>query len=87
MGSLNGLIGCTIVLFSQHAGGTLLLTGGVIASSTIVYAEFTTFLLGPLTFYLAPNLFFGLLFILGGLLAFPNTRHLIKILNNDGWIP
>jgi hypothetical protein len=87
VGSLIGLVGCTIVLLNQNAGGTFLLAGGVVASSTIVYAEFATFLFGPLTFYLAPNLFFGLLLILSGLLAFPKTRHLIKTLHNEGWIP
>jgi hypothetical protein len=86
-GSLVGLLGCIVFLLNQYAGGTFLLAGGLVASSTIVYTEFATFLLGPLFFYLAPNLFFGLLLILSGLLAFPKTRHVIKTLHNEGWIP
>jgi hypothetical protein len=87
VGSLIGLVGGTVFLFNQNAGGTFLLTGGVIASSMIVYLETALLFFGPLVFYLAPNLFFGLLLILGGLLAFPKTRHLIKTLHNEGWIP
>jgi hypothetical protein len=80
------LVGCAIFLFNRSAGGTLLLTGGVIASSTTVYVE-TVLFFSPLFFFLAPNLFFGLLLILGGLLAFPKTRHVIKNLHDGSWIP
>ncbi len=86
MGSLIGLVGCAIAIVKQKAGGTFLLAGGIIAFSAIPYADPGVFF-SPLLFFLAPSLFFGLLLILGGLLAFPRTRHLIKTLHNEGWIP
>ena len=36
---------------------------------------------------IAPMLLAGLLMLLGGLLAFPRTRHLIKRWHDEGWIP
>jgi hypothetical protein len=87
VGSLIGLVGCAVFLFNPNAGGTFLISGGVVASSTIVFAEVATLLFGPVILHLASNLFFGLLLILTGLLAFPRTRHLIKTLHDEGWIP
>lgn len=84
-GSVLGIAGGAFYLMNRTAGGAVLLAGGLIVSSSTFFEML--FLFGPLFFYLAPNLFFGLLLCLGGLLAFPRTRHLLKMLHERGWIP
>ena len=91
-GSLVGLTGCFLYLFAKRSGGILLLVGGILASPLPLFIE-TGSLPGPVIilsyfgFLIAPSILSGLLLILGGLLAFPKTRHLIKRWHDDGWLP
>ena len=84
VGSVFGMAGGASYLINRTAGGASLLAGGLIASFATI---FEMLLFGPLLFYLAPNLFFGLVLCLGGLLAFPTTRHMLRVLHEGGWIP
>src|SRR4029077_1577650 len=91
-GSLIGLTGCFLYLFAKRAGGILLLVGGILAFPLTLFIE-TGSLLGPviilsyLGFLIAPSILSGFLLFLGGLLSFPNTRHLIRRWHDEGWLP
>ena len=85
VGSVLGMAGGGLYLMNRTAGGAILLAGGLIVSFTTLFEMLLLF--GPLFFFLSPNLFFGLLLSQGGLLAFPRTRHLLKMLHAGGWIP
>jgi hypothetical protein len=91
-GSLIGLIGCFLYFFAKRAGGILLLVGGILASPLPLFIE-TGSLPGPVIilsyfgFLIAPSILSGLLLFLGGLLAFPKTRYLIKRWHDEGWLP
>jgi len=66
-------------------GGVILLIGGLTAVIPVLYLEvlfFPWFL-----FILGPSLAFASLLVLGALVAFSKTRHIVKGLHDGGWIP
>lgn len=87
-GSVVGLVGGFACLANRYLGGTLLLVGGALALAPLFLYFGVYMLLFPLLWViLGPSLFFGTLLELGGLLAFPETRHVLKVLHDGGWIP
>ena len=100
IGSVVGLAACVLYPVARKPSGIFLLSGAILASpltSLIVIsssAKSWSVLgqnLGSLIFFsvvfLAPSYFASLLLFLGGLLAFPKTRRIIKSLHDGGWIP
>jgi len=86
VGTMISIIGSVLVLFSERAGGAILLAGAIIVISPILYLTAT--LVGfPLIILVMPNLLSGLLLLLSSLLAIPRTRHLIDKWRNEGWLP
>ena len=95
LGSLIGLAGCALYLVARRAGGGVLLLAGSILLSPFIFFSIlagSPFIIFSIivSFFgvlIAPMLLAGLLMFLGGLLAFPRTRHLIKRWHDEGWIP
>ena len=83
MGSLIGIVGSGLYLVARRIGGIFLFVGGVLASPLSFFIAMGAWP-GPwlvLSFagvLFVPSLLAAFLFIVGGLLCFPKTRHIIK---------
>ena len=92
IGSVIGLAACVLYPIARKPSGIFLLSGGILASPlTMLLVVGSWQNLGSLIFFsvlfFAPSYFASLLLFLGGLLAFPKTRRIIKSLHDGGWIP
>ena len=91
IGSVVGLAACVLYPVARKPSGIFLLSGAILASPLpLIIAGGSwpslDFLLLSVLFF-APSYFASLLLLLGGLLTFQKTRHIIKSLHDGGWIP
>ncbi|SRR6266516_3431653 len=93
IGSVIGLAACVLYPVAKETySGIFLLSGAILASPLpFIIAVGSWQILGSLlllsVLFFAPSYFASLLLLLGGLLTFPKTRHIIKSLHDGGWIP
>ena len=92
IGSVAGLAACSLYPVARKPSGIFLLSGAILASPLpFIIAVGSWQILGSLVLLslllFAPNYFASLLLLLGGLLTFQKTRHIIKSLHEGGWIP
>ena len=92
IGSVIGLAACVLYPVARKPSGIFLLSGAILASPLpFIIAVGSWQILGSLlllsVLFFAPSYFASLLLLLGGLLTFPKTRHIIKSLHDGGWIP
>ena len=92
MGSVVGLAACVLYPVARKPSGIFLLSGAILASPLpLIIAVGSWHNLGSLlllsVLFFAPSYFASLLLLLGGLLTFQKTRHIIKSLHDGGWIP
>ena len=91
IGSVVGLAACVLYPVARKPSGIFLLSGAILASPLpLIIAVGSWQNLGSLllsVLFFAPSYFASLLLLLGGLLTFQKTRHIIKSLHDGGWIP
>ena len=92
IGSVVGLAACVLYPVARKPSGIFLLSGAILASPLpLIIAVGSWQNLGSLlllsVLIFAPSYFASLLLLLGGLLTFQKTRHIIKSLHDGGWIP
>ena len=89
IGSVVGLAACVLYPVARKPSGIFLLSGAILASPLpLIIAVGSWHNLGSLlllsVLFFAPSYFASLLLLLGGLLTFQKTRHIIKSLHDGG---
>ena len=89
IGSVVGLAACVLYPVARKPSGIFLLSGAILASPLpLIIAVGSWHNLGSLlllsVLFFAPSYYASLLLLLGGLLTFQKTRHIIKSLHDGG---